>query len=155
MKKQIFIVMFVLTLFLLAVTVPAMAQKTNGKFSQIPAYYDDRIFTITFQELPPGGEAAVLMHNKSVNHIYRSDQAEECGKPVVSVIDALPGPGEGPGFNPLWQEVQIVYNGGCAFVRQFTSDNDVLANVGIRPNDISLMPTTEVYTCSVVGPGPK
>src|SRR5574337_1258617 len=118
MNKRILYALFVLALVLLALTVPAMAQTTNGKFSQIPAYYDARLFTITFQELPPGGEAAVLMNNKSVNHIYRSDQAEACGTPVISVIDALPGPGEGPGFNPLWQEVQIHYLGGCGSVVQ-------------------------------------
>ncbi len=152
MKKQIFIAIFVSALFLLAVTIPAMAQSTKGKFGQIPAYYDGRLFTITFQELPPGGEAATLMHNKTVNHIYRSDQAEACGKPVISVIDALPGPGEGPGFNPLWQEVQIHYLAGCGSVFQLTSDNEILAQVGVT---IALTPTTEVYTCSVVGPGPK
>lgn len=72
MKKQIFIAMFVSVLFLLILTVPTMAASMNGKFSPIPTYYDGNLFTITFQELPPGGEAAVLMHNKSVNHIYRS-----------------------------------------------------------------------------------
>lgn len=154
MKKQIFFAMFVLAVFLLALTIPAMAQRPgpNGVASQIPAYYDGRLFTITFTELPPGGEAAVLSHNKSVNHIYRSDQAENCNTPVISVIDVIPGPGEGPGFNPLWNEVQIHYLGGCPSVVQFTSDNDILPQVGVT---ITLTPTTEVYTCSVVGPGPK
>lgn len=153
MKKQILIAMFVSTLFLLALTVLAMAESMNGKAGQMPAYYDGKLFTINFKELPPGGEAAVLMNNKSVNHIYRSDQAETtCGTPVTSVIDALPGPGEGPGFNPLWQEVQIHYLGGCSSVVQFKSDNDILLAVGVT---IALTPTTEVYRCSVVGPGPK
>lgn len=152
MKKSILFTIFASALVLLALTVLAIARTTNGKFSQIPAYYDSRLFTITFQELPSGGEAAVLAHNKSVNHIYRSDQAEECGTPVISVIDALPGPGEGPGFNPLWQEVQIHYLGGCGSVVQLKRDDDILAQVG---STITLTPTTEVYTCSVVGPGPK
>lgn len=152
MKKTFLYAIFVSALALLTLTVLAIAATTKGKFGQIPAYYDGRLFTITFQELPSGGEAATLMHNKSVNHIYRSDQAEACGTPVTSVIDALPGPGEGPGFNPLWQEVQIFYIGGCSSVVQFTSDNDILPAVGVT---IMLTPTTEVYTCSVVGPGPK
>ena len=152
MKKKILYAMVVSALIILAVTVPAIAERTNGKPLQIPAYYDARLFTITFVELPSGGEAAVLQHNKSVNHIYQSDQAEACGTPVTSVIDAVPGPGEGPGFNPLWQEVQITYLGGCGSVVQFKSDNDVLAAVGVT---IALTPTTEVYTCSVLGPGPK
>lgn len=152
MKKQILSIIVVLAAVLLVLPVSAIAGTTLGKFGEIPAYYDGRLFTITFQELPPGGEASVLAQNKSVNHIYRSDQAEACGTPVVSVIDALPGPGEGPGFNPLWQEVQITYINGCGSVVQFTSDNDILPVVG---GTIILTPTTEVYTCSVVGPGPK
>ncbi len=152
MKKLILYAMVVSALVLLAVTVPAIAGSMNGKFSQIPAYYDAKLFTITFVELPKGGEAAVLRSNKSINIIYQSDQAEACGTPVTSVIDAIPGPGEGPGFNPLWQEVQITYLGGCSSVVQFTQDDDILAAVGVT---IALTPTTEVYTCSVVGPGPK
>lgn len=148
MKKQILFAMFISVLFLLCLTGLATAESTNGKFSQIPAFYDGRLFTITFQELPSGGEAAVLMHNKSVNHIYRSDQAEACGTPVTSVIDAI----QADGFNPLWQEVQIHYLGGCGSVVQFTRDDDILAAVGVT---IALTYTTEVYTCSVVGPGPK
>lgn len=149
--------MFAAALILLAATVPATAAGTmNGKFSQIPAFYDGDVnvepFTITFQELPSGGEASVLAHNVSVNNIYQSDQAEECGTPVTSVIDAIPGPGEGPGFNPLWREIQITYLGGCSSVVQFFSDEEILAAVGVT---ITLTPTTEVYTCSVVGPGPK
>ncbi len=152
MKKLILYAIVVSALILLAVTVPAVAERTNGKPMLIPAYYDAKLFTITFVELPSGGEAAVLQHNKSVNHIYQSDQAEACGTPVTSVIDAIPGPGEGPGFNPLWQEVQIQYLGGCSSVVQFTRDDDILSQVGVT---IALIYTTEVYTCSVVGPGPK
>jgi len=126
-----------------------MAHSTNGKFSQIPAFYDDKLFTITFQELPPGGEAAVLARNKSINIIYQSDQAENlCNFTFTSVIDAI----QGDGFNPLWQEVQIVFP-SCDSVVQFTSDNDILA--AEAAGMIQLIPTTEVYTCSVVGPGPK
>jgi hypothetical protein len=149
MKKQIFIMMFVSALLLLTLTVPAMAGSMNGKAGQMPAYYDDTLFTINFKELPPGGEAAVLMHNKSINTIYQSDQAEQlCGFMFVSVLDAI----QADGFNPLWQEVQIVFP-DCASVVQFTSDNDILAAAAAK--QIQLIPTTEVYRCSVVGPGPK
>jgi len=65
----------------------------------------------------------------------------------TSVIDALPAPGEGPGFNPLWQEVQIVFN--TIAPQQFTSDSDILA--AAAAGQISLVPTGEMYRCSVVG----
>ena len=149
MKKQIVMVMVVSVLFLSSLTVPVMAVSTNGKFSQMPAYYDDTIFTITFQELPPKAEAKVLAKNKSINIIYQSDQAGDlCGLEFISVIDAI----QGDGFNPLWQEVQIVFP-DCESVVQFTSDDDILAarDAGL----IQLIPTTEVYICAVVGPGPK
>ncbi len=149
MKKQIFIAMFLLVLFLLSLTGSAMAQRTNGKFSQMPALYDGKLFTITFQELPPGGEAAVLARNKSINIIYQSDQAVDlCNFTFISVIDAI----QGDGFNPLWQEVQIVFP-NCGSVVQFMSDDEILA--AKAAGQIVLVPTSEVYTCSVVGPGPK
>jgi hypothetical protein len=149
MKKRILLVMFVSTLFLLALTVPGMSASTNGKFSEMPAFYDGKLFTITFQELPPSGEAAVLAQNKSINVIYQSDQAENlCNFTFISVIDAI----QADGFNPLWQEVQIVFP-SCDSVVQFTSDNDILAAAAAK--QIQLIPTTEVYICAVVGPGPK
>jgi hypothetical protein len=45
--------------------------------------------------------------------------------------------------------VQIVFNAGTPF-EQFTSDNDILA--AAMMGEITLVPTTEVYRCSVVGP---
>jgi hypothetical protein len=81
--------------------------------------------------------------------LYQSDQAEElCSFMFVSVLDAI----QGDGFNPLWQEVQIVFP-DCASVKQFNSDNDILA--AATAGTITLVPTTELYRCSVVGPGPK
>lgn len=65
-------------MILLALTAPAVAGTTNGKFSQIPAYYDVKLFTITLQELPSGGEASVLAHNKSVNNIYQFNYSGGC-----------------------------------------------------------------------------
>jgi hypothetical protein len=62
----------------------------------------------------------------------------------VSVIDAI----QGDGFNPLWQEVQILFNGSLT-PRQLTSDEEITdaADAG----QITLMPTDEVYRCSVIG----
>jgi hypothetical protein len=70
------------------------------------------------------------------------------GQMFTSVINALPAPGEGPGFNPLWQEVDIVFNAGFT-PQQFTSDNAILA--AAAAGEITLVPTNEVYRCSVIG----
>ena len=110
----------------------------------MPAYYDGELFTISFFELPPGGERTVLARNKSINIIYQSDQAEAAGLEFISVLDAIPG----DGFNPLWQEVQIVFV-DTANIHQLTSDTDILA--AQDSGEILLIPTTEVYICSVVG----
>jgi hypothetical protein len=134
------------TAFMLSFSAPALAQNLNGSAGQMPAYYDDELFTINFKELPAGGEGSVLGHNKSINTIYMSDQFEAVtGKMFISVLDAI----QGDGFNPLWNEVQIVFNAGTPF-EQFTSDNDILA--AAMMGEITLVPTTEVYRCSVVGP---
>jgi hypothetical protein len=129
---------------MLSFSAPALAQNPNGSAGQMPAYYDDELFTINFKELPSGGEGSTLQHNGSINTIYMSDQAEAAGFMFISVLDAI----QGDGFNPLWNEVQIVFL--TIPIQQFTSDNDILA--AARMKEIMLVPTTEVYRCSVVGP---
>jgi hypothetical protein len=117
----------------------------NGSAGDMPAFYDGQLLTINFKELPSGGEAAVLAHNKSINTIYMCDACEdELPGGFVSVIDAI----QGDGFNPLWQEVQITFNDGVA-PRQLTSDDEVAD--AVSAGDITLAPTTEVYRCAVVG----
>ena len=124
------------------------ASSSNGRAGTMMAYYDGQLFTINFTELPAGDEAATLGHNKSINTIYQCDACEGLignGGMFVSVLDAI----QGDGFNPLWNEVQVVFDKDLACM-QFTSDNDILAawNAGL----IDLQPTTEVYRCSVIGP---
>jgi hypothetical protein len=127
----------------LALPAQALASSTNGSAGQMPALYDGQSFTINFKEQPSGGEASLLAHNGSINTIYMSDQAEAAGFMFTSVLDAI----QGDGFNPLWQEVQIVFK--TIPPQQFASDNDVLA--AAAAGKIALVPTTEVYRCAVVG----
>jgi len=131
---------------------PALAGSTNGAAGDMPAFYDGELFTINLKELPPDAERSVLAHNKSINHIYMSDQAMSLGFDFISVLDAITG-GEvvsppKSGFNPLWQEVQIVFNAGVS-PQQFGSDNDILD--ARDKGQITLVFTTQVYRCSVVG----
>jgi hypothetical protein len=117
---------------------------TQGIGGAMPAFYDGKIFTINFSELPPGGESANLTRNGSINNIYQSDACVAAGHPFVSVIDAIPT----DGMNPLWQEVQLVFKstGNCT---QFKSDNEVLA--AAAAGVVTLVPTGELYRCSVIG----
>jgi len=138
----------VLLLAIVAVLAPFSAgQELRGSKTQMPAYYDSKIFTIGFWELPSMGEAMTLLHNGQINFIYQSDQAVEAGFNFISVIDAVPG----DGMNPLWNEVQIVFKVGVT-PHQFFSDDEILAAVG---SEIILIPTTEIYICGVVGKKPK
>jgi hypothetical protein len=122
----------------------ASQSNPNGVGGSMPAFYDDERFTINFKELPPGGEGAVLTHNKSINTIYMSDGCMPGGQMFVSVLDAI----QGDGFNPLWNEVQVVFN-KTAPCQQYTSDTAILA--AAAANQISLQTTDEVYRCSVIG----
>ena len=117
---------------------------TTGIGSAMPAYYDGKIFKINFTELPPGGESANLSKNGSINNIYQSDACVAADHPFVSVIDAVPG----DGMNPLWQEVQVVFK-STSNCQQFTSDDEVLA--AAAAGTVKLMPTGELYRCSVIG----
>ena len=118
----------------------------NGIAGSMPAFYDGNLQTINFKQEPAQAQASLLANNKSINIIYMSSNPTT-GQMFDSVINALRGPGQGPGFNPLWQEVDIVFN--TIPPQQFTSDNDILA--AAAAGEITLVPTTEVYRCSVVG----
>ncbi|HEX9303781.1 MAG TPA: hypothetical protein VGA31_04945 [Thermoanaerobaculia bacterium] len=125
----------------------ARAANSNGSGGDMPAFYDDQLFTINFKELSSNAEVATLRSNHSINVIYMCDSCEGLisGGDFVSVLDAI----QGDGFNPLWQEVQVMFNAGFT-PRQLTSDTDILA--AAQAGEITLIPTNEVYRCSVVGP---
>lgn len=123
----------------------ASAQNTNGKGGDMPAYYDAKLFTINFKELPPDAEKAAIAHNAAINKIYQSDPGLPGGEMFISVLDAI----QGDGFNPLWREFQITFNNGFT-PRQLTSDTEVEA--AATSGEITITPTDEVYRCSVVGP---
>jgi hypothetical protein len=122
----------------------ALAASSQGSGGDMPAYYDGKLFTINFKELPPQAERSQLAHNKSINTIYMCDSCEAAGTMFASVLDAI----QSDGFNPLWQEVQVSFTPGHA-PRQLTSDVDVLASAAA--GEVILTPTAEVYRCSVVG----
>ena len=124
--------------------VAASSSNINGIGGAMPAYYDGKLFTINFTELPAGGESTNLARNGSINNIYQSDGCMPGGQMFVSVIDAIPT----DGFNPLWREVQVVFANprNC---RQFTSDDQILA--AAASGLVTLVPTTELYRCSVIG----
>jgi len=111
----------------------------------MPAFYDARLFTINFKELPPDAEKSAIAPNAAINKIFMSDPGLPGGQPFISVLDAI----QGDGFNPLWREFQITFNDGFT-ARQLTSDTDV-ANAA-QSGEIAIRATTEVYRCSVVGP---
>ncbi len=123
---------------------PAFAQNTNGSGTDMPAYYDGKLFTINFMELSPDAERSAIAHNSAINKIFRSDPGLPGGQLFISVLDAI----QGDGFNPLWREFQITFNSGHT-PRQLTSDNEVAA--AVQSGEITLQATDEVYICSVVG----
>mgnify|MGYP003346324677 CR=1 FL=1 len=141
MKKQILSLISVLMLFAMN---GAVAGSGNGKFSEIPAYYDHELFTIQFVEFSDAAADSLRQHNKSINLIYQSDPGLPGGEPFISVIDAVPG----DGFNPVWIEVQINFTAGHAPRQLFSDDEIVDAAVA---GEITLEVTDEVYWCPVVG----
>jgi len=122
------------------------AQKLSGNASAIPAYYDSVIHNIHFVEFSQSAEAILIANNSSINFIYQSDNGLPNSQPFISVIDAIPG----PGMNPIWREVQIVFNAGFT-ARQLYSDDEVLAAAAGPHAEITLTMTNEVYQCPVVG----
>lgn len=125
----------------------AQAGNANGSASNLPAYYDGKLFTIEFVEFPPMAEQTLLQHNKSLNFIFQSDPGLPGGQPFISVIDAVPG----DGFNPIWEEIQITFTPGHT-PRQLYSDDEI--SDAVDAGEITLTVTGEVYWCPVVGPKP-
>ena len=140
MKRMVPVAVMLALAGLLATSTQAFASNPNGSGGDMPAYYDDALFTINFKLLKPD-----LHHNPSFNIIYQCDSCAESGLNFISVLDAI----QGDGFNPIWEEVQITFNPGFTPV-QLTSDTDVLA--AQAAGEITLTDTEEFYRCSVVGP---
>src|SRR5215471_21202431 len=119
MKRQILCIMSALAI---SAASSVLGQSAKGTFSSMPAYYDHNLLTIQFVEFSATSESQLLKHNQSLNFIYQYDPGLLDGSPFISVIDAIPG----PGFNPVWEEVQLTFVPPFA-VQQLFSDNDVLA----------------------------
>ena len=124
---------------------PIQASSTNGSASQMPAFYDDKLFTVNMKQMPDLGSASTIAHNGSINEIYASNDLDE-EQTFTPVLDAI----QGDGFNPLWRQNLIVFNTGFT-PHQFTSDTDVLAAASGSNPEITIVTTDEVYRCSVVG----
>jgi len=123
------------------------ASTSSGIGTAIPAYYDSTLFKIIFSPFSPQAAASEIAHNKNINFIYQSDNGLPNNQPFISVINAI----QRDGFNPIWREVQIVFNPGFT-PRQLYSDNEVLAAASGTHPEITLNMTNEVYWCPVVGP---
>jgi hypothetical protein len=117
---------------------------TNGAAGQMPAFYEDHQVTVNMFEVP-AADGSVLDRNANVNTIYASNDLDD-EQDFFPVIDAI----QGEGFNPLWHQVLYVFNPGST-PHQFTSEAQVRAAAGGAHPQITLVPTDEVYRCSVVG----
>src|SRR6266498_2024419 len=98
----------------------AFAGSMNGAAGQMPAFYDGQLFTVNMKELSESASASIIQHNPSLNVIYTTKDLDE-EQDFIPIIDAI----QGEGFNPLWQQILIVFNPGFA-PRQLTSEEEVL-----------------------------
>lgn len=116
----------------------------KGAGGQMPAYYDGELFTINSVEVSETASDRIGS-NPSHNDIYVTNDLDD-PQDFVPVIDAI----QGDGFNPLWEQIRIVFKPGVT-PHQFFSDDEVEeAASGANP-EITLEDTHEVYRCSVVG----
>jgi hypothetical protein len=117
----------------------------NGAAGQMPAFYDGDLFTVNMKEMPDNASASTIAHNASINKIYASNDLDE-EQDFIPVLNAI----QGDGFNPLWQQILIVFNTGFT-PHQFFSDTEVEAAAAGPNPEITLVVTDEVYRCAVVG----
>lgn len=122
----------------------ASAGSVKGAAGQMPAYYDGRQVTINSMEISENA-ADQVGANSTHNTIYVTNDLDD-PQDFLPVIDAI----QGDGFNPLWEQVRIVFDRGVT-PHQFVSDEDVQAAAQGQHPEITLVDTHEVYRCSVVG----
>jgi len=116
----------------------------KGSGGQMPAFYDGRLIEINTLEISDTAGDRVAS-NPSHNEIFVTNDLDD-PQDFHPVIDAI----QGDGFNPLWEQIKIVFNPGIT-PHQFTSDDEVeQAAAGAHP-EITLVDTGEMYRCSVVG----
>lgn len=125
--------------------IPAAAGNTNGAAGESPAFYDGDLFTINLMQISDDASTAIHEHNRSFNTIYATNDLDD-EQDFIPVIDAI----QGDGFNPLWEQILIVWNPGFS-PRQFHSDDEVKAAAQGANPEITLVDTEEFYRCSVVG----
>jgi hypothetical protein len=118
------------------VGVSATTSTSRAPAGAVPCFFNNRLVSIFIIPLSPNAAAQQLLHNKNLNTIF-----EAVG--FTPVIDEI----QGPGFNPLWQVVNITFNRGVA-PHQFTSAADILA---APSSEITLTFTNMVDTVPVVG----
>jgi hypothetical protein len=112
----------------------------NGSDGIELVYYDGMLVKMNSYELSEQAAERILDHNKSLNILYEADG-------FITVTDAI----QGDEYNPLWQEVEIEFNSGFT-PHQFFDDEAILeAAEGTNP-EITLVPTDEVYRCSILQP---
>ena len=116
---------------------------SNGAATQMPAFYECDLYTVNMKEMP--NSDPLVQHNSSINIIYASNDLDE-EQDFIPVINAI----QGEGFNPLWEQMLIVFNAGFA-PHQFFSDDEILAAASGANPEITLVDTGEVYRCAVVG----
>ena len=122
----------------------ADAANSNTRAGTMLAYDDGQVFMVNCRSVPSGEEAAVLAHNKAINFIYQSDDCMPGDNMFIAVLDAIQGD-----FNPLWQEVQVVFDDPDFPCQQLTSATDV--QTAAEEGLISLEPTDAIYRCAVIG----
>ena len=124
--------------------VASRTSSVNGAGGEIPAFYDGRQITINTVQLSDVA-AEQIQRNSTHNEIFVTNDLDD-PQDFNPVIDAI----QGDGFNPLWEQIKIVFNAGVT-PHQFHSDDEVAAAASGAHPEITLVDTGEVYRCSVVG----
>ena len=116
----------------------SLASNPNGVGGVENIYYDGQLFMMNLKPFTDQPASSLLANNKSINILYQADG-------FITVTDAI----QTDGYNPVWQEVDIVFNNGVT-PHQFLSDTDVLAAASGPNATITLVPTHEIYRCDII-----
>src|SRR5260370_13635182 len=111
----------------------------NGAAGEMPAFYDGDLFTINISQL----SKSLAGKNPSINMIFASNDLDQ-PQEFIPVINAI----QGDGFNPLWEQIFIVFNEGFT-PHQFFSDVEIEEAASGPDPEITLIDPGETYRCAV------
>jgi hypothetical protein len=141
------------------VTGEAVTGDSEGKATQMPAFFDGNPITVNMVEFPDGSEDAFLAQldagRGTTNLIFAVADLDE-PQPFPPVVDEI----QGKGFNPRWRQILVPDNTTLMLTSAAAIEAAACLDAAGNPlpnctPTLASTVTDEFYRCSIVAPSPR